>query len=132
LVVVAATVFLASPAAAADDRPLPWEVWKTPSVVAQVTPGMHTVMVSSTDPGGGALDRHSGDDPRFVVDDNGEGILFTTTGAGAITRIWMTQGDGISADLDPGIRPRIRIDGATEPVVDLTLRVFFLGNHDAV
>ena len=119
-------VVLASPVAA-DERALPWEVWKDPGVIAQIRPDARMVLSSSVAPDGGPFDRHSEEDSRFIRVVDGEGVIFETEGAGAVTRIWMTQGEGVSADLDEEIRLRVRIDGADDPVIDLSLPDFFGG-----
>lgn len=118
---------LASPAAAGEAPVQPWEVWKDPGVIAHVRSGVRTVFASSVAPGGGPYDRHSEGDSRFVRVVDGEGVIFEAEGAGAVTRIWMTQGAGVSIDLDPEIRLRVRLDGADDPVVDLPLPEFFGG-----
>ncbi len=112
---------------AGQDADLPWEVWKDPGVISQVRPDVRVVMSSSVAPDGGRFDRHSEGDSRFIKVVDGEGVIFETEGAGAITRIWMTQGNGISTDLDPKIRLRVRLDGADDPVIDLSLPEFFGG-----
>lgn len=111
----------------AEDAALPWEVWKDPGVVAEVRSDARVVLTSSVDPEGGPFDRHSEGHSRFIRIVDGEGVIFEAEGAGAVTRIWMTQGDGVSVDLDRNIRLRVRIDGAIEPVVDLPLTDFFGG-----
>jgi len=113
--------------ATGQEAPLPWEIWKDPGVVARIRSDARVVLASSVDPDGGSYDRHSEGDSRFVRVIDGEGVIFETESAGAVTRIWMTQGDGISADLDPKIRLRVRIDGADDPVIDLSLPEFFGG-----
>lgn len=60
--------------------------------------------------------------------DGEEQVILEETGPGAITRIWMTAGWGISEPLDPSVRIRIRVDGAEAPVVDVPLPDFFSGN----
>ena len=127
ILLVLVALVLASPAVA-DEAPVqPWEVWKDPGVVAHVRSGPRTVLSSSVAPDGGRYDRHSEGDSRFVRVVDGEGVIFETQGPGAVTRIWMTQGDGISVDLDPKIRLRVRVDGADDPVIDLSLPEFFGG-----
>ena len=106
----------------------PWEWWKDLSTVALVPDGDQVVMRSSHGPSDCKHDRHSAGDSRFLrVTDEGEGVIFSTDGAGAVTRIWMVMGDGVSAPLDDSIRLRVRIDGAPEPVVDLPLPDVFAG-----
>lgn len=115
--------------AAARDRVLPWEWWKDLSVISVVPDGDRTVMRSSHSPDGGQFDRHSAGDSRFIETlPNGEGVIFRAEGAGAITRIWMVMGHGISEPLDPSIRIRIRIDGGDRPVVDLPIPALFDGS----
>jgi hypothetical protein len=109
-------------------RVFPWEWWRDLSTIAVVPDGDRTVMSSSFCPSGCSFDRHSATDPRFLRRrGNGEGVIFEAEGAGAITRIWMVQGDGLSRSLDEEIRLRIRIDGRRRPVVDLTLPELFDG-----
>lgn len=125
---LATVSFVLVPPAAAGEAPVqPWEVWKDPGVIAQVRPDVRTVLSSSVAPDGGPYDRHSEGDSRFVRVVDGEGVIFETEGAGAVTRIWMTQGEGVSTDLDEKIRLRVRLDGADDPVIDLSLPEFFGG-----
>ncbi|MEN8164530.1 MAG: DUF2961 domain-containing protein [Acidobacteriota bacterium] len=112
---------------AGQDTVLPWEVWKDPGVIARIRPDVRMILSSSVAPDGGPFDRHSEGDSRFIRVIDGEGVIFEAEGAGAVTRIWMTQGEGVSADLDEEIRLRVRIDGADDPVIDLSLPEFFGG-----
>ncbi len=112
---------------AGSSRTLPWEWWRDPAIVASVPDGDRTVMRSSHCPSGCELDRHSPDEPRFVEVRRGEGVIFEAEGAGAVTRIWMVMGDGVSDPLDPTIRLRVRVDGDRRPVVDLPLPDLFSG-----
>ena len=85
-------------------------------------------MRSSHCPSGCEFDRHSESESRFIsTRGDGEGVIFRTEGAGAVTRIWMVMGDGISEPLDPSIRMRVRIDGHRRPVIDLPLPDVFAG-----
>jgi hypothetical protein len=85
-------------------------------------------MRSSHCPSGCDFDRHSEGDSRFIrVREDGEGVIFSAEGAGAVTRIWMVMGDGVSQPLDPTIRLRVRIDGRERPVIDLPLPELFSG-----
>jgi hypothetical protein len=96
--------------------------------VAAVPDGDRVVMRSSRCPWGCKFDRHSEGDSRFIrVRDNGEGVIFSADGAGAVTRIWMVMGDGVSDPLDASIRLRVRVDGRRRPVVDLPLPEVFSG-----
>ena len=118
-------------AATAADPPAKiaaWEWWRDLSSVASLPDGHRTVMRSSHCPSGCEFDRHSEGDSRFIrVREDGEGVIFSTEGAGAVTRIWMVMGDGVSEPLDPSIRLRVRIDGRRRPVVDLPLPDVFSG-----
>jgi hypothetical protein len=107
---------------------LPWEWWRDLATVAVVPEDDRVLMRSSFCPSGCFEDRHSASDSRFIrVDRRGEGVIFEAEGAGALTRIWMVMGDGVSEPLDPSIRIRIRLDGARKPVVDLPLPELFAG-----
>lgn len=109
-------------------RILPWEWWRDLATVASIPTGDRVVMRSSHCPSGCEFDRHAQGDSRFItIRDDGEGVIFRTEGAGAVTRIWMVMGDGISGPLDPSIRLRVRIDGHRRPVVDLPLPELFAG-----
>ncbi len=112
----------------APSRVPPWEWWRDLSSVASVPDGDRVVMRSSHCPSGCGFDRHSEGDSRFVrVRDDGEGVIFSTKGAGAVTRIWMVMGEGISEPLDGAVRLRIRVDGRQRPVIDLPLSDVFSG-----
>lgn len=109
-------------------RIFPWQWWRDLSTLSVVPGGEHTVLGSSFCPTGCRFDRHSADESRFIrIREDGEGVIFSTRGAGALTRIWIVMGDGISQTLDKKIRLRVRIDGRRRPVVDLPLSVFFSG-----
>ncbi len=101
----------------APSRILPWEWWRDLSSVASVPDGDRVVMRSSHCPSGCEFDRHSAGDSRFLrVREDGEGVIFSADGAGAVTRIWMVMGEGVSEPLDGAIRLRVRIDGRRRPV----------------
>ncbi len=112
----------------ASSRILPWEWWRDLSSMASVPDGDRVVMRSSHCPSGCEFDRHSAGDSRFLrVRKDGEGVVFSADGAGAVTRIWMVMGEGVSEPLDGAIRLRVRIDGRRRPVVDLPLSEVFAG-----
>jgi hypothetical protein len=112
----------------APSRILPWEWWRDLSSVASVPDGDRVVMRSSHCPSGCEFDRHSEGDSRFIqVREDGEGVIFSTEGAGAVTRIWMVMGEGVSEPLDGAVRLRVRVDGHQRPVVDLPLSDVFSG-----
>ena len=122
--VVALVVVTAS--AADPPEPLPWEVWNDLGEIARLRLDHQVIMRSSRCPDGCAYDRHSDGDGRFIRTIGDEGVIFEHEGAGAITRMWMTQGDGgISHALDEDIRLRLTLDGAAEPVFDLPLPEVF-------
>jgi Fe-S-cluster containining protein len=105
----------------------PWEVWRDLASLAVIPLDDRVVMRSSYCREGCELDRHSSGDSRFLRSDSNEGVLFEGAGPGAVTRIWMTQGDdGVSRPLDPEIWIRIAVDG--EIVVQLPLPDFFAGD----
>ena len=112
----------------AEEPLLPWEVWKDPGIVARVPSGVRTIVSSSHCPEGCRFDRHSAEEPRFIRTIGEEGVIFEAEGAGAVTRIWMTQGDVVSRDLDAQIRIRISIDGSDTPVIDLAAGDLFAGD----
>lgn len=113
---------------AKPSRVLPWEWWRDLATVASVPDGDRVVMQSSHCPWGCPYDRHSEGDSRFIrLRNDGEGVIFSADGAGAVTRIWMVMGDSVSEPLDPSIRLRVRLDGGHRPVVDLPLPELFAG-----
>lgn len=115
--------------ASAPSKVPPWEWWRDLSSVASVPEGDRVVMRSSHCPSGCEFDRHSEGDSRFVrVREDGEGVIFSTEGAGAVTRIWMVMGEGVSEPLDEAVRLRVRIDGHQVPVIDLPLPEVFSGS----
>lgn len=122
LTVVPAVLF-SIPALAQE--PLPWEVWKDLGELARLKLDHRVFLQGSRCPDGCQYDRHSDGDSRFVRTIGDEGVIFEAEGAGAITRIWMTQGDGVSQTLDENIRLRLTLDGAIEPVIDLPLPEVF-------
>jgi len=107
---------------------LPWEVWNDLHSLAEVRPAQRVLLRSSRCPSGCRFDRHSDGDWRYIRKDGDEGVIFEESGAGAITRIWMTTGHGVSQPLDPSVRIRIYIDGAEQPVLDLPLPDIFNGS----
>ena len=123
----ALAALLAVPSAAAA-APLPWEWWRDLSQLPRSIPGDQVLLRSSHCPSGCRFDRTSAGDTRFLRTSNGEAVIFDEPGAGAITRIWMTMGDGAgSTPLDPNVRIRIRVDGESAPRVDLPLPRLFDG-----
>ncbi len=105
----------------------PWESWFDPRELPRLPPGDQVLLRSSHCPSGCRFDRTSDGDPRFLRIENGEAVIFDEPGAGAIVRIWMTQGPGVSAPLDPAIRLLVRVDGEAAPRIDLPLPALFDG-----
>ncbi|HEX9639515.1 MAG TPA: DUF2961 domain-containing protein [Acidobacteriota bacterium] len=106
---------------------LPWEVWRDLRSLARIERGDQVLLRSSHDPTGDRFDRHSDGDSRFIRIADGEGVIFEASGTGAITRIWMTQGEGVSLPLDPSIQIRFYFDGEAAPRIDLPLPSLFDG-----
>lgn len=106
---------------------LPWEFWKGPRVLPRLVPGDQVLLQSSRCPSNCRYDRTSEGDTRFLRVDGDEAVILEERGAGAITRIWMTAGLGVSEPLDPSVRIRIRLDGEETPRVDLPLPDLFRG-----
>ena len=109
-------------------EPLPWETWEDLHRLAELHDGHQALLRSSRCPDGCRYDRHSAGDWRYLYVEGDEGVIFEETGAGAITRIWMTIGEGVSMPLDPEIRLRVYLDGAATPVVDAALPALFDGS----
>ncbi len=113
--------------AASAFRPA-WESWLDPRELPRLPPGDQVLLRSSHCPSGCRFDRTSDGDPRFLRVENGEAVIFEEAGAGAVVRIWMTQGPGGSAPLDPSIRLLVRVDGEAAPRIDLPLPALFDGS----
>ncbi len=109
-------------------EPLPWETWRDLHRLSELYPQDQVLLRSSHCPDGCRFDRHSDGDWRYIEVDGEEGTIFEQSGSGAITRLWMTMGAGVSQPLDPDIRLRIYIDGASAPVVDLPIPEIFDGS----
>lgn len=124
LAVVAAPPALAAP---------PWEAWNDIHGIALVGGDYDSYLASSYCLDGCRYDRSSVDPgrggQRFIriepTPDGDQGVIFEQPGAGAVTRIWMTTGDGISQPLPPDVRIRIYFDGAATPTIDEPLDRFF-------
>jgi hypothetical protein len=107
---------------------LPWEIWNDLHGLAEVHPGQRVLLRSSRCPSGCRYDRHSDGDWRFIRMDGDEGVIFEEAGAGAITRIWMTMGQGVSQPLAASVQLRIYVDGDPLPVLDVPLPDLFDGS----
>ncbi len=123
-----ALLLVGSPAAAGGGAAPPWEVWDDLHRLAELPAGDQVLLRGSHCPSGCQFDRHSAGDWRYIRLDGDEGVIFEEAGAGAITRIWMTMGQGVSQPLVPSVRLRVYLDGAASPVVDLPLPALFDGS----
>ncbi len=130
-------IAFASLGGACEAAALPWEVWSSPLRLASLEGDDIVVTHSSRCPDGCRYDRslrgpESGQvNPfplRWLYRDGDEAVLFEERGPGALTRLWMTTGDGISRCIDPAIRVRFRFDGEAVPSIDLPLASLFDGS----
>ena len=128
-------VALHAHSAAADA--LPWEIWTSPATLALVTPDDQVLERSSHCLDGCRFDRSNAgaetpaDNPypaRWIYSDGAERVVFDDRGAGAVTRIWMTTGFGISTCIDPAITVRFYVDGAPAPALAMPLASLFDGS----
>jgi len=106
----------------------PWAAWPDLSRLATVFDGHQVLLRSSHCPSACRFDRHSSGDGRYLRQEGAEGVIFDQPGAGAITRIWMTSGMGVSMPLDPAVRIRFYFDGEATPTIDLPLPALFDGS----
>lgn len=104
-----------------------WAVWQNLAQLPLLTTGNRASMTSSYCREGCRFDRHSHAAPKFMRILAEEGVLFEDWGAGVISRIWMTMGEGVSTPLDPSILIRITVDG--QIVVEMPLPDFFKGDQ---
>ena len=124
-------------AGSAQASGLPWDVWESPARFAALDDADIVVEHSSHCLDGCRYDR-SNQGPESLVDnpypqrwlyrDGAEVVLFDERGPGALTRFWMTTGDGVSRCIDPAIRVRFRVDGASVPTLDVPLAALFDGS----
>ncbi|MEO7199943.1 MAG: DUF2961 domain-containing protein [Dokdonella sp.] len=125
--------------AAASAAPLPWEMWKNLRNIAVLDTEQGSYLASSYCLDGCRYDRSSIDpgqgSQRFIrierTSAGQQAVIFEQAGAGAVTRIWMTTGDGRSKPLPTTVRIRIYFDGDSEPRIDMPLDQFFLPHADA-
>jgi hypothetical protein len=115
---------------------LPWEIWESPARLASLDAANQVIEQSSHCPQGCRYDRSNAgsenplDNPtpqRWLYRVGDEVVLFDERGPGALTRLWMTTGFGVSSCFDPSVRIRFYIDGETTPVIDMPLHSFFGG-----
>ncbi|RLE25100.1 MAG: hypothetical protein DRJ61_19470, partial [Acidobacteria bacterium] len=107
---------------------LPWQIWTDLHSVAELCEGDQVLLRSSHCPDGCQYDRHSDGDWRYLRLEGEEGVIFEEAGAGAITRIWMTQGSGSSGPLSPSVQIRFYLDGESTPSIDVPLPALFDGS----
>jgi len=116
---------------------LPWEVWESPSRFATIDAGDIVLERSSHCLDGCRYDRSNrgpedpADNPyplRWLYRDGDEVVVFDERGPGAITRLWLTTGFGVSTCIDPAIRVRFYIDGTPTPALDVALAALFDGS----
>jgi hypothetical protein len=145
---VAAAFLVAIGSAAGADvgEPLPpWRVWTAPVALATHRDDYSVVQQSSASadpcaydasgqvlPGSLAcrydhLFRPSGRH-RYLREEGKELVLVDERGPGAIVRVWMTTGNGFSADFPPDLRLKVRLDGNPIPAVDLPVSQWFDGS----
>lgn len=115
---------------------LPWQVGQDPHELARIGGHHASYLASSHCLDGCRYDRSSAGTefggPRFVrydaTPDGIEAVLLDQPGAGAITRIWMTMGDGGGGSrlLPHDVRLRVYVDGDVQAVVDEPLDEFFV------
>lgn len=116
---------------------LPWEIWVSPSQLATLTADDIVLERSSHCLDGCRYDRSNpgpedpADNPyplRWLYRDGDEDVVFDERGPGAVTRFWVTTGFGGSTCIDPAIRVRFYVDGATTPTLDIALAALFDGS----
>ena len=112
-----------------------WEIWQSPARLATLDASDSVLERSSHCLDGCRYDRsnagtESGNayPERWLYRDAGEVIVFDEHGPGAITRLWVTTGFGVSTCIDPSIRVRFYIDGAVMPTLDIPLAALFDGS----
>ncbi|QBB71984.1 DUF2961 domain-containing protein [Pseudolysobacter antarcticus] len=117
---------------------LPWQYWTRPSLLARLDPSDMVLEHSSHCYGGCRYDRDGFSAPtplannpypnRGLYSSGGEITIFDDLGAGALTRFWLTTGDGMSRCIDPAISAKIYLDGASTPTLSLPLAALFDGS----
>lgn len=115
---------------------LPWQVWEAPAMLARLDANDVVAETSSRCPAGCRFDRSNAgaegaeDNPhplRWLYTDGDEVVVLDERGPGALTRMWMTTGFGVSACIDPAVHIRFYVDGAAVPALDLPLATLFDG-----
>ncbi len=123
----------------------PWRVWTEPLSLATHRDDYAVVQYASVSPDACAYDASGEVLPdalacrydhlfrpagrhRYLREQAGELVLVDERGPGAIVRVWMTTGDGFSADFPPDLRLKVRVDGNPIPAVDLPVSQWFDGS----
>jgi hypothetical protein len=132
--VVLLAMLLAVPARATG---LPWEIWESPSRLAVLDAADDVLERSSHCLDGCRYDRSNqgpenlAENPyplRWLYRDGEEAVVFDERGPGAVTRLWLTMGFGVSTCIDPAIRVRFYVDDAPMPALDIALAALFDGS----
>lgn len=118
-VLIRSLLMCAGTAAAPPAAGAPWKTWSDVRSVALVGGDYGNYLASSYCLDGCRFDRTSVDPgrggQRFIriepKVDGDQGVIFEQLGGGALTRIWMTTGNGISQPLPLNVRVRIYFDG---------------------
>jgi len=128
----AALALAVAPSSAQD---FPWEIWKSPALLAKLDAGDSVLERSSHCLDGCRYDRSNsgGEDgnvypERWLYRSGDEVVVFDERGPGALTRIWLTTGYGTSTCIDPQTRLRFYLDDAGVPTLDLALSALFDGS----
>lgn len=130
---VTASVAVLASAASLRATASPSETWNDIRNVALVGGDYGSYLASSYCLDGCRYDRSSIDPgkggQRFIriepTPDGDQAVIFEQPGAGAVTRIWMTTGEGVSQPLPSNVRIHIYFDGAATPTIDEPLDRFF-------
>ncbi len=116
---------------------LPWEIWTSPYQLAALDARDVVLERSSYCFIGCRYDRsNAGSESasanpypdRWLYSNGGEAVIFEDSGPGAITRIWMTTGFGLSNTLPNTMRARFYLNGSGTPSLDLPLVALFDGS----
>jgi hypothetical protein len=130
---VLGVIAAAAAVASASEASPPWQVWSDLADLPRLGGDYGSHLVSSYCLDGCRYDRSSLDPgrggQRFVriesTAEGEQGVLLDQPGAGAVTRIWMTTGDGVSQPLPSDVRLRIYLDGEAVPALEQPLDAFF-------
>lgn len=107
---------------------MPWAVWESPGRLALLDPRVQVLERSSFCLDGCRYDRSSPESRRFLYALGDEDVLFEDVGPGALTRLWMTTGFGVSQPIPETVRVRFYLDGEPLPRLDVPLASLFDGS----